>query len=177
MLIVLSFSETVGQWKDFYLLLGTAGATLLGLLFVALSLRLNIFHQAEVADVRDFAAQVFGNFLGVVLISLVLLMPDARPAGVGLPLIAFGTIGVGWLWRTVHESIRLTTGNESEPLAGWRWSFFTVSLVMYIGLIACGGGLLAERTWVLAWLVVVDLALLTTAAVGAWILLARAGQT
>ena len=58
-----AFSQALAEWTAFYALMGGAAATLLGLLFVAVSLRLNIFHQRQVADVRDFAAFTFGTFL------------------------------------------------------------------------------------------------------------------
>ena len=58
-----AFSQALADWTAFYALMGGAAATLLGLLFVAVSVRLNIFHQREVADVRDFAAFTFGTSL------------------------------------------------------------------------------------------------------------------
>ena len=35
---MLTFAQTIEQWRDFYILAGTAAATLIGLLFVSLSL-------------------------------------------------------------------------------------------------------------------------------------------
>jgi hypothetical protein len=54
--------QAIGSWQGFYTYLGTVAATLLGLLFVTVSLRLNIFHQHEVRDVRDFAFLTFGSY-------------------------------------------------------------------------------------------------------------------
>lgn len=39
---VSNFSNDVEAWHDFFMLAGTAAATLMGLLFVALSLRIDI---------------------------------------------------------------------------------------------------------------------------------------
>jgi hypothetical protein len=39
-----TFSQALSEWTAFYALMGGAAATLLGLLFVAVSVRLNIFH-------------------------------------------------------------------------------------------------------------------------------------
>jgi hypothetical protein len=64
-----AFSQALAEWTAFYALMGGAAATLLGLLFVAVSVRLNIFHQREVADVRDFAAFTFGTFLVAIAVA------------------------------------------------------------------------------------------------------------
>jgi hypothetical protein len=64
-----AFSQALADWTAFYALMGGAAATLLGLLFVAVSVRLNIFHQREVADVRDFAAFTFGTFLVAIAVA------------------------------------------------------------------------------------------------------------
>jgi len=47
-----SFQAAVGGWHDFYLLAGTAAATLVGLLFVGLSLHLRIVIASS--EVRRF---------------------------------------------------------------------------------------------------------------------------
>ena len=43
-----AFADALDQWTTYFALMGGAAATLLGLLFVAVSLRLNIFHRREV---------------------------------------------------------------------------------------------------------------------------------
>src|SRR5262245_28883553 len=89
-----SFAETVEAWHDFYVVLGGASAAMLGLLFVAVSLRLNVFRNQQLADVRAFALQTLAGFFALVLISLVLLVPEQSPAGVGIPLLCAGIAGI-----------------------------------------------------------------------------------
>jgi hypothetical protein len=54
---------------------------LIGLLFVALSLRLSIFPQRAPADIRDFALLTFANFLTLTVIALHLGIALTRPTG------------------------------------------------------------------------------------------------
>ena len=74
-----TFSQALAEWTAYYALMGGAAATLLGLLFVAVSVRLSIFHQREVADVRDFAAFTFGTFLVAIAVAGLALAPHTHP--------------------------------------------------------------------------------------------------
>ena len=82
-----AFSQSLADWTAFYALMGGAAATLLGLLFVALSVRLNIFHQREVADVRDFAAFTFGTFLVAIAVAGLAIAPHAHRSTLALSLL------------------------------------------------------------------------------------------
>jgi hypothetical protein len=81
-----AFSQALADWTAFYALMGGA-ATLLGLLFVAVSVRLNIFHQREVADVRDFAAFTFGTFLVAIAVAGFAIAPHAHRFTLALSLL------------------------------------------------------------------------------------------
>jgi hypothetical protein len=51
-------AETLKQWHDFYLLVGTAGATLLGLLFIAVSLGAGFLTEERQSGTRTFMSPV-----------------------------------------------------------------------------------------------------------------------
>jgi hypothetical protein len=167
------FARALGAWTGFYAALSAVAATLLGLLFVALSLRLNLFQDAVVADVRDFAALVFGQFLALVLVGLVALFPDPKPATLGLPTLAIGALGLGWAVRLAGEYLRLNTAPGSRR--GWSVVFFVVSLGAALAFVSGGAALLLRGdAGPLPWVAAVDIATLAAAAVGAWLLLSHA---
>jgi hypothetical protein len=89
-----SIEQALAAWTGFYGYLGAVAATLLGLLFVSVSLRLNIFQEHEVRDVRDFAFLTFGSFFCLVLVAGVFLVPHQTRLGLGMPLALFGLLGV-----------------------------------------------------------------------------------
>ncbi len=127
-----SFAQAVAAWADFYACTGTAAATLLGLLFVAVSLRTGIFRAAEVADVRDEAVYTFGTFLALMLVAGVFLVPDQRPAGVAVPLAllgALGLVGLGRVYRQWHPL------NPGMALPGVWKAYFAGSGLGYGGLL------------------------------------------
>ena len=84
------FSVTLHEWHDLFIVSGTAGATLLGLLFVALSLNADLILSGERSHLKNVAAQSFQNYMAILLVSFLMLMPTtpARPLGFGLMAIA-----------------------------------------------------------------------------------------
>lgn len=54
-----TFAGRVEAWHDFYLFIGTAASTLVGLLFVALTLRSDVLKRDEFGASRTLARQSF----------------------------------------------------------------------------------------------------------------------
>jgi hypothetical protein len=66
--------EALKEWHDFYVLVGTAGATLLALLFVAVSLGTGFLTEERRSAMRAFMSPVVVHFTSVFL-SAVALFP------------------------------------------------------------------------------------------------------
>ena len=175
-----AFSQSLAEWTAFYALMGGAAATLLGLLFVAVSVRLNIFHQRQVADVRDFAAFTFGTFLVAIAVAGLALAPHAHRFTLSLSLLlvsiaAFFAIAViARLWIRLNAP---ATGSRPGYTAGeWQgWAYFLGMSGPYIGLIAVAVLLWRSDPAALGWLAVVEGWLLITGTVAAWVMLSHAG--
>src|SRR5438552_2681942 len=86
-----AFSQAVAGWHDFYMLLGGAAATLLGLLFVAVSLHTSQFTAGGDPALRMLALQTYANFLYLLLLALAFLQPEQNP-GILAGLILFASI-------------------------------------------------------------------------------------
>ena len=67
--------EALKEWHDFYLLVGTAGATLLALLFVAVSLGAGYLTEERRSATRTFMSPVVVHFTSVFFLSAVALLP------------------------------------------------------------------------------------------------------
>lgn len=168
-----TFADAVTGWRDFYTLLGGAAATLLGLLFVAVSLRLDLFRNALLADVRDFAFQTFASLFCLVLVSLIFLIPHDHPGQLGVPLIVIGVLGLGWNVYVVKESIEINKGIYA--LRWPQWIYLSVPFAIYATVIVIAALLWQGKTEPLFWLVLVDIAQLTMASLSSWFLLSNAG--
>jgi hypothetical protein len=67
--------QQLKEWHDFYVLIGTAGATLLALLFVAVSLGAGFLTEERRLGTRTFMSPVVVHFTSVFFLSAVALFP------------------------------------------------------------------------------------------------------
>ena len=67
--------EALKEWHDFYVLVGTAGATLLALLFVAVSLGAGFLTEERRFATRTFWSPIVVHFTSVFFLSAVALCP------------------------------------------------------------------------------------------------------
>src|SRR4249919_2393705 len=66
------------SWHDFFVLVGTAGATLLALLFVAVSLGAGFLSDRRTGATRAFFSPVVVHFSAVFFLSAIALVPGHR---------------------------------------------------------------------------------------------------
>jgi len=66
------------SWHDFFVLVGTAGATLLALLFVAVSLGAGFLSDRRTDATRAFFSPVVVHFSAVFFLSAIALVPGHR---------------------------------------------------------------------------------------------------
>ena len=123
-------------WGSFYEMLGGAAATLLGLLFVSVSLNAEIILGATHQHARRLAEQAFQNYMAVLIISLLVLFP-------GMSVISFGysvlwTTGFWGLW-VLYRMYQVLAGpapkRETRLRALRRYipSFFGFGALMFAG--------------------------------------------
>ena len=68
--------EALKEWHDFYVLVGTAGATLLALLFVAVSLGAGYLTEERQSATRTFMSPIVVHFTSVFFLSAIALFPS-----------------------------------------------------------------------------------------------------
>jgi len=86
---------TIEQFHDFFLLAGTAAATLMGLLFVSISLHLEMVVHDRGRHLNAMAWESFYGFIEVLAISLMFLVPETPLRMLGIQLITLGSIRLG----------------------------------------------------------------------------------
>jgi hypothetical protein len=80
-----SLAELLDAWHDFDLLIGTAAATLVGLMFVAASIGASVFTEKDRAAMKAFISPTVVHFSAVLLVAIVSLIPSHDwPALAGL---------------------------------------------------------------------------------------------
>jgi hypothetical protein len=91
-------AEMMKEWHDFYVLVGTASATLLGLLFIAVSLGAGFLTEERQSATRTFMSPVVIHFTSVFFLSAIALFPSHQ-AGFFAALIG-GTAAIGAIIST-----------------------------------------------------------------------------
>jgi hypothetical protein len=99
--------EALHEWHEFYILLGTAAATLLALLFVAVSLGTGFLSNKDQRGTRTFMSPVVIHFTSVFFLSAVCLVPSHGPVFFAALIGATAVLGVAvsivisvWVVRT-----------------------------------------------------------------------------
>jgi hypothetical protein len=107
-----TFTEPLQAWEMFYSTVATASVTRLGLLSVSLS-----FHRESLKGRADprvlrLARGNFGDFLFVLMLGLVFLVPHPAPAGLAVaPLVLGASPGIGPL-RPLFRPAPAKTGKR-----------------------------------------------------------------
>jgi len=170
------FIEVLRDWQLFYATFATACATLVGLLFVAVSLdRVNLSRE-DGGERMWIARQTFYQFLMLFLLALLLLAPHRSPTSVGLTLLGFGGFWSMGVARAFRTSIRMR--RQPLSLQGFVRGF-GLSFASLLSVFAVAVAMLLGQVSALVWLVAVLVNLLLFTGRNAWFLLVhiRKGDT
>jgi hypothetical protein len=165
-----TFSQVVDGWHDFYILIGTAAATLVGLLFVSLSLNADVIIRKTNIDLRVLAAQTFTSFICVLMFAVIFLIPRQGPQGLGLPLVGIDCIG---LYTTARRFVEMRRNRSRTWGKGRLTRRFVIPALCFMTLMIIAVLVLLGRTGGLYWLVPVMIMLIWGASLNAWDLLLR----
>jgi hypothetical protein len=83
----------VEEWSTFAAIAGGAAAALTGLLFVAVSIRIDLIAKSQ--ELRNRAAQTLALFVTVLFITILLSIPDQSYRLLGAELLALAVIAGG----------------------------------------------------------------------------------
>ena len=127
----MTFAEDLQSWHDFYLTAGAASATLVGLLFVGLSLHIRVV--VSHFDVRSLARVTLTDFFVIVLISLAVLIPRATPTDLTFWL---GSVGIGSIALLIRPGVQAIRNRAARAL-GLRVlaTRFGISVLAFVAII------------------------------------------
>jgi hypothetical protein len=166
-----SFAQYFVRWQSFYGLAGAAAATLVGLIFVTVSLHLDIFGDDSESEIRALAQATLINYFYVLIIALIFLVPDQTPFGVGLPIVILGLVSISRIIATGRRRIGyVRSGIDLRRLFDRGFLFWGVVLPATIGfpLAAIGVGVLGADLRGMYWLVWIVILSLIGATMSAW---------
>jgi hypothetical protein len=165
-----SFTEQLRDWQFFYSTVAAASATLTGLLFVSLSIHLEKIKSPQGTLMLRTAQRSFEDFLYVLMIALVFLVPHPVPIGLAIALFVLGGARLLGLVRQILRSTR-DAGRRRNAAEVMRE--YGLPALACLGLAAVGVEVLRGDTESIFGLVLVIAALLATASWNAWLLLVQ----
>lgn len=128
----MSYQVLVQRWRDFYIVAGTASATLVGLLFVGLSLHLRVVLSRS--DVRSLARVTLANFGLILFVSLFMVIRQGATAA-SPQLIGAGLISLTIMTPSIVAAIR----SQTRTLRPYQLVLrFGLSALSCVGVIAVG---------------------------------------
>ena len=168
------FNALAGTWHDFYLTAGAAAATLIGLLFVGVSINIDAFTAEAGVGIRLLAEQAFSNFVFVLLIALFVLVPNQDPQSLAIELAVVGVVGA---IRVARRAVAFRHG-LADQTGGWRYVFRRLGLsgLASVVQIVVAWNVVPNPISSFFWLIGVVLVYLTSAADSAWDLLIEVGR-
>jgi|ERR1700733_10614255 hypothetical protein len=163
------FGGTVMQaWTQFYATIAAAAATLLGLLFVVVSINVSVALGPEAAVSRRLTEQAFQNYLAVMQVAFLALFPGISTRTFGwVTLITTGS-GSAWALVRLYQTLALHIRRRS-----WGYSLrrHATSLIGFGILLASAFRMALNRGEAYNWLAGSTLVLLFSATVVSWELL------
>jgi hypothetical protein len=116
-----AFVERLHAWHDFFMFTGTAAATLMGLVFVAVSLGGNT-KPASVRTLHTFVTPIVLHFGHVLFLAAVLLVPSHRPLTLALAVLALALV-VLTRALTVLRGLLAHHRDDAIGRDKWMWNF------------------------------------------------------
>jgi len=152
-------------WENFFILGGTAGATLIGLLFVAVTLGADLSTPQGLDATRAFLTPTLFRFGGVLFECMAVLPPWPSAWPVGIILGLFGVSGLVYQIHVIRKQRKIDFVSPD-----WLdWTLFSVAPVLGNASLAAGAaGLIADKAFA-PYAIAGAIALLLLAGIyGAW---------
>ena len=162
-----SFAAAAGAWQNFYVLTGTAAATLVGLMFVAVTFGSSLVTPQTSASARAFLDPTFAHFVQVLLIACLVLIPTMGATLLGVLLLVIGALRIASLF-SVYGGMREAQRAKSDvELSDWMTGI-VLPLFCHLLLGASGAAFLLGYAAAFNALATVTVAILLIGVFGAW---------
>jgi hypothetical protein len=152
-------------WDNFFIMAGTAGVQLIGLLFVMVTLGTGLSKSQSVDGISAFLTPTLVNFGGVLFQAAVVLTPWPSDWPIGLILVLGGLAGIVYQIR----GIRLKRKLDFVVLHRLDWIPYSgIPILGNVSLTAGGVGLIAEKSFAPFAIAGASTLLLVAGIYGAW---------
>jgi hypothetical protein len=134
-----SFSAAAAGWQNFYLLVGAGAATLVGLMFVAITFGASLVNPENAAVARAFIDPTLNHFVQVLLTACLVTIPTMGPTLIGVILLIVGVYRITWLTKIYRVMKGAADMDASDWATGIVIPFLTYALLIATGAAFIGG--------------------------------------
>jgi steroid 5-alpha reductase family enzyme len=163
----------IQAWHDYFGMLGAAAATLLGLLFVSVSINAEVILGPTHKHSMHLAEQAFHNYIAAVIVSLVAFFPGISNTSLGLTILFLSGLYSVRLLMRFYKAMRAPGAADSRIEAVRRYGSTLGGFV----LLAVGGTQMALDNQLQPIIAMGGLVLIVSATAISWELLVRVAQT
>ena len=162
------FNTYLEPWHDFFTAVAGLSGTLLGLLFVAVTLSPTIMTDDGPTGMRVWSGVTFHNFLVLVVLGIAGLVPSDAGTTFIITLVIIGLQGIA---RVLHDMRRVRA--DPDPTWGGRHALvrFVSPTIAYVASLITAYGLWIGDPSYLSWLVAIVFCLTISAVASCWDLL------
>jgi hypothetical protein len=163
-----TFAESLRAWHDFFILTGTAAATLMGLVFVAVSLAGSGQTRAAKHTIATFVSPIVFHFGHVLLLAAGVVVPTHTAARFGVIALGLGLAHLCQVLAVLRGMIAHHRAQEVDR-AHWVWHFL-LPLVASVSGAGAAVGILSAAPWAMDALAGSVVLLLLVGVTNAWTL-------
>ena len=160
-----SAHTVLSQWETFYVIVGSSGAALTGLMFVVITLAADSSVPRTPETLNAFGTPNVIHFVAVLLLSAILTAPWQRFRDPAHVLGATAIAGVVYVLVVLRRMLRQT--GYKPVLEDWVWHL-VLPMLGYAALFVGAAGLSHEQIWALFLIAAVSLLLLFIGIHNAW---------
>ena len=165
-----SLPTVLQPWQNFYVLVGTAAATLTGLMFLSVTFGSSLVTRETAHISRAFLNPIYEHFVQVLLTAWLTTVPVLDWSVFGSLLVVLGLLRLTTLPRVFRHYQEAQRRAGDVDLSDWLMAI-VLPLLCHLGLLVTGAAFVLHASGAVASLAVVTLTLLFIAIHGAWELL------
>lgn len=141
-------------WSDFFLMVGSAAAVLIGLIFVVISLMQGRSRSSVLAGSRIYMGPIVLGVSFLLVVAAAALTPGITPAAFA---IITGAVAVWGLARGMMSSIGIRALGTSADPPHWTdvWYYGLLPCAEYLGLMIAAIAVWHEVWWAKYWLAII----------------------
>jgi hypothetical protein len=157
--------ELIHSWYDFYLLVGTASATLVGLMFVSASIGAHVFKEENRAAVQAFISPTVMHFSAALFACILAVMPAQTWLTLAGLLAVSGLAGIAYSARVLVQLFirRVFTVDVAD-----RIFYALIPAAGHVLVVLSSGLLFQQSAWGLSMLAAALVTLLFAGIRNAW---------